>query len=741
MRIPAIPLLFLLFPFSSVAWTSEPNSLAIAALENRVEPGVLVDRDGEGTLWALGTTWKMRFGSDRTVYHPRFGERAPRTPSLDVTLAGATVGGTSLPLVRGAASDLVDGRVHYDRGAFVETWVLTPTTVEQTFVLAAPLGPGELVLEFGSGSDLSYTGRDALGLRFELPGVGSIRYGDVTLIDAIGHRTQLSSQCAGDRIVLRVPAEVLATAAYPLSIDPLIENLAVDVDSQDDEDPDAAFAGSRYLVVYERVISATDRDIISRRYEADGDLLEELGVDLSDEDTVDPAVAGSNSDFMIVWNQLADGSIFSDNEIRGRRRIGGSTVQGAAFEISTGARDEQDPDVGGTPNLVARPFFVVWTEDPLIGGAETHGRAIDALGNDLGSDVFFGLGNLVDGPRISKSAGTVGRYVVIWETIGTEHRFLDAQLVSHHGSKVGSLVVVDQKFHPAVFHADVDGDGTNFVVVRESSTPSFATDLVAKFLTVNGSGVLAAVIDLNFTALENGGSKELAQTFPAIASEGGRFTIAYLQPEGTGLSEVRTSTIVANMEIPIQSVFVETTQVHGVTGSGERDLSVVSTQFKEPGEVLLTWTRDVSAANSQIEGARRSTLLPGGVVTVQTGCGSPEPILLGASVAATGGAFSLLIGNTASSTPLVAIGTPFPAPIPLCSNQAPGCLLGVNAISVIALPTVVGAAIPCAPALLGFTAAVQVIDVLPSNASGTFCGPPKYAQKFKVSDTLRITFQ
>lgn len=721
-------------PVSALAEDASPTLLSQTKISS-----VLTDRAPDGTLWARGVDWKIRFGTDGIHYIPRLGSRAPRNSRLDLTLTHASIGSRPLLLALGAEAKLEGERVEYARGPFREVWHLAPLSVEQTFVLDAPLGRGDLVLELGSATDLVHRGRvpDGDALLFEEPGIGSISYGDVTVIDARGGRSTFESRFVDGRIQLRIPAMTLERAAYPLTIDPLVLNLAIDTDAEDDEDPDVAHGLSHFLVVYESVISASDRDIISRRYDEDGVFKEELAVDISNEDTVDPAVAAANSNFMIVWNQRADGSLFSDNVIRGRRRIETTTVQAAAFDISTSANNEQDPDVGGTDNLISRPFFVVWTEDPVIGGPETHGRGVDELGNGLGNDVFFGLGNLTDGPRISKSARNAGRYVVIWETLGDTHRFLDAQLVSEGGAKLGTLVVVGQNLLGEPFHADVDGDGVRWLVVKEFVNDG-TIDIEGTVLGLNGSNALIELGDLDLSNADQGVSELLDQTFPSVASEGCRFTYSYFQEAGSSQREIRTSTIVIADVTPLQFGFLEKFQLQATVGLNERDIAIVTTQFHDPGKVLLAWTRDVSASNSQIDGSLRSTLKPGGVTMVQTGCGSPEPLLLFGGTAPVGGNVQLLIGNVSSTTPLLAIGTQ--TSIPLCPGQA-GCTLGVSPILLTPFPTIVSGSLPCDPSLVGFQIAVQAIDILPANATGVFCGPPKFSQKVRVSDTAVLKFQ
>src|SRR5690606_34091117 len=166
-----------------------------------------------------------------------------------------------------------------------------------------------------------------------------------------------------------------AAARYPLVIDPVILAVPVDGDGEDDEDPDVAFSttSNTYLVVYEEVVASNDRDVIARRFDDDGTFLEEVAVDISSADTIDPAVAATSGQFLVVWNEL--GGLLTDNTIRARSRAASGTQQGAPFDVSTGARDEAHPDVGGSSSLSSpTPFLVVWDEKPLLAPRRVRAR-------------------------------------------------------------------------------------------------------------------------------------------------------------------------------------------------------------------------------------------------------------------------------------------------------------------------------------------------------------------------------
>jgi hypothetical protein len=70
-------------------------------------------------------------------------------------------------------------------------------------------------------------------------------------------------------------------------------------------------------------------------------------------------------------------------------------------------------------------------------------------------------------------------------------------------------------------------------------------------------------------------------------------------------------------------------------------------------------------------------------------------------------------------------------------------MFGSTPTALVAVPpaAVLNFVVPPDPILLGFTVAIQGIDLLRQQVAGAFCGPPEFAQKFRTRDTLNLTFQ
>lgn len=744
--VPVTLLLGVCAALPAAASTSDAAARLAPSLAVPAGPSPVLTEIGEdGAVHALGEHYKLSVAHGAVLFHPIVGARAARSPHLDLTLHRATVGGAPISMTPEVRPQLDDDRVLLDHGAIVAEFVLAPGGVEQSFLLPGPLGRGDLVLRLGATTVARPLGRDAQGLRFDADGVGVIRYGDVTVFDARGRSWSLESTLDDGAITLTVPAAVLAAARFPVRVDPPVTFVNFDSDADDDEDPDVAYdrVQNKYLVVYERVINASDRDVISRRFDADGTFLEQVAVDISGADTVDPAVAAATGEFLVVWNHR--GGVITDNVIRGRTRQAGTTNQGAAFDISAGSSNEENPDVGGSPNPVTHPFLVAWDERPLLGTRHVKGRRVSSAGAVAAEIAIAATGDDEFRPVVSRNAGAAGRWVILWEEqdAGAAGTFLGARAIRDDGSLVQTLLNLGT--HPGTepFDADVDGDGDVWLAAFETPDTNDASvrDIQAVTLTIHPTGSLFRKASTNLSKLAISSVEQVDQRAPAVIAEGCRFVVAYLRESaGTQKIDVHTAIVAHKAGVSAEplTLIEGDDQITGGSLANHRDLVGCSTAFDEPGQFLLAWTRQVNLASDNVEGALFSALAPGGLSTLQTGCGAPEPVLLTTASPVIGGSFGFVMLGFSSNAPLLFLGAPLAAPVPFCAQ---GCALGVTPQLVFNVPLFVQGQVPCDPALLGFSLGAQAIDILAPNDPGVSCGPPAYAQRFRSTDTLVLKFQ
>ena len=104
----------------------------------------------------------------------------------------------------------------------VEHWQTRREGMEVAWVLQKPpAGGGPLVIELEA-ARLDLVGASANAAYYRNGGAGRVRISGATAVDAAGKRCELAMRTDSDRIVYELPATFLASAAYPLAVDPTI---------------------------------------------------------------------------------------------------------------------------------------------------------------------------------------------------------------------------------------------------------------------------------------------------------------------------------------------------------------------------------------------------------------------------------------------------------------------------------------------------------------------------------------
>lgn len=706
---------------------------------------VLTDVAPDGTVWALGPCWKLKASPTGAAFYPFVGNSAAR--SLPLTFGPPSIRVAGLELRAEVGHPTVAGnRASIDYGTIVESYDLAVDAVEQTFLVRELPARGELVLTLPLATELEYRGRDQ-GLLFAA-GASEVRYGDATIIDADGRRIGAPSTFTGAAIEIRVPAAFVAKARLPLLIDPVINpTIPVATSGSAAVDPDVAYDASTdvFFVVYERVFSSTDRDILSARISSTGSVLDTVSVDASAEDTIDPSCANNNAanQFLTVWRKDKDG-LFDEIEIRGRVRSAGSATQGGIFEISTGSDNESHPVVGGTDS--GSSYMVAWQENPALGfGGENIAARTVSTAAALGTKVEIGSDSDDEqNPAINKHNANA-TWLIVWERVAGAG---DRDLRGAVGSSSAGFTIVDTGIATV---ANLD-DNTpvvaalptgKFVIAWSrpiAGTSGTELDLVtARFKTSSLAGSALLVDDsqvFNLTSLENASASEnFNQRATGIAADGTRIAVTYAQEFEVGRV---VSMFFPDLGIVGPSpVVIEAAALLGGQDDAGGPIASRSGAGGSVGRSLIA-VAETDDSTTDIRAQFFDSLTPGGVTTVQTGCGGTfEPSLSSSGTPAICAPFQLTLAGFDSA--LLVVGTP--ASIPLCPGQA-GCVLGATPTVVTPIPNgTFNFDLPCEPALLGFTIAVTGVELVAPGTLLAVCGPPLFTQRFRTSDTLNIDLQ
>jgi hypothetical protein len=228
---------------------------------------------GSYGLWAAGPDYKASF-HDGFAFFPVLGADHPENLPLHWRTAGVVAGGVPVDLATEVEPTHDAWRVEYQRGPMTEAYDLREDGVEQSFVFPAPVGAaGDLVIRGVVTTPLRARPLEAAHAALTFcDGAGReiLRYGAAIAFDAVGRKTEVATSWTGQLIELRVPAEWLAGAVHPVTVDPLTSRVVVanwggsdfgqpsypDIVRNDETD--------ELYVTYTRQTSASDYDLYVR---------------------------------------------------------------------------------------------------------------------------------------------------------------------------------------------------------------------------------------------------------------------------------------------------------------------------------------------------------------------------------------------------------------------------------------------------------------------------------------------
>ncbi len=292
--------------------------------------------------------------------------------------------------------------------------------VEVTWVLnKAPSVKAPLTIK-SELSGLTYLGRDDNGLMFgDSVGEPQVRVSDVTVVDADGRRTKLEMDFQDSLLRAEIPEGLLASAAYPLAIDPTIGPWSAFPYAPNTNsfqwNPAVAANGTNFLVVWDQSNLATEGtvggNVHGTRVSPSGLVLDPGGFAISTNGSWARA-ASCQGGFLVVWHHYNSGSAML--EVWGARVTGGGSVLDAnGFKISnTNALHFLSLDV--TANQTN--YFVVWADDsnwPNSGAVDVFGTRITTGGTILDSPAI-GISGSEYYDLWPRAASDGSNYIVVW---------------------------------------------------------------------------------------------------------------------------------------------------------------------------------------------------------------------------------------------------------------------------------------------------------------------------------------
>ena len=294
--------------------------------------------------------------------------------SLRFRTSRALFGGRGLPLAPGVWRAERNTAVRPIAPGIDERVTARNGHLEWDFVLDRPREQsGALVLEAIVNANSKPGTETRKALRWTVGAGRTVTVGEVVVKDA--HQRQLYRALPvlrGRTLALRVPARILSTAAYPLTVDPVISpEYPVSSPSGgpvpgDQDYPAVAFDGTNYLVVWSDGRSGELRDLYGARVTPAGAVLDPHGFAIATTARLEgtPTVAFDGTNFLVVWPDFGPGGGAS-NLYAARVSPAGVVLDPDQIPVSTATDSQFEPSVAfdGTNYLVA------WRDGRNEGGA------------------------------------------------------------------------------------------------------------------------------------------------------------------------------------------------------------------------------------------------------------------------------------------------------------------------------------------------------------------------------------
>jgi hypothetical protein len=682
---------------------------------------VASDEPGDGAIWVKAASYKASFSAAGFTYVPYLGWWAERNHPIAFTPVFVGVGASnflvgSAPIPRRVG----ERRVLYDHGAVHEIYEARPEGVEQIFVLPERPGAGDVVVRLDVATGLEFGGVEGGGHLFLAPGLGGVRYGEATVVDAAGVESPATVSYESGVLEVRLSAAVASTAAYPLTIDPVISTVGIDTTSFDNFNVDVCFdvTAGKYVYTYEATFSATDHDVLSTTWSTGGGLGAFTYQDFTGADWRNPSNADSNL-YNVVLVVAEVGSTGS-RDVWGRRYDPVSeTNVAAAFPIDTFGADQVSCDVGGDPFLTGPVYFcVVWQEEFTSSDHDIYGTTVDpgteAIGALLAVDASA-ADELT--PAIGKGNGTGTWHVAYDRVYSASDHDVRGRLVSYLGAPVGSNFSVDFSGNDDR-DPNVGGDGLTALYVYERD---FGTDhdIAGTFVSGSTPGTTA-----NLTLGEPGAPLLEDQVNPAVELDECRFAYGYAE------SYLGSSTD--------YDVYVAAVRDAGgvVWDEGHVNLPNAFTSAREDRPAMASRASAGGAgpeygvgfdddnglgADHDIHGARYEAHSGSLSTSVfPSACGAPAPSIAASGTTALNG--TLTIATTAAQGGTLVTLFGFPGFTSLCAGVGP-CDVGTSFPPNFILAGTISGQIPCEPVLVGGTISFQGVEYGFGLAGGCVYGP------------------
>ncbi|MBK7641947.1 MAG: hypothetical protein IPJ19_02680 [Planctomycetes bacterium] len=411
-----------------------------------------VSQQPDGSPQVRARAFKAEFTPQSATYIPFCGSAAPLNHPLSFQIQGITSGAEPVAFDANVVASIAGQTVSYARGGVTEVYELDLDTIEQEFVFDSLPSSGDLVVRLAVSTDMQAS-VDGDSIVFSSAD-GSVRYSAATVVDANGVSAPASTELDGNSIALRVSAEFLATASFPVTIDPVFSTFGITWNAEpvDSFAPAIAWdeSNQRYCVAYQEVFSATDNDVVRTFVSPTGGFQSGAYVDTSlSAYWAKPDVANNNDSNTFLIAAEVGLPTSGTRTIHGRIVDAATAALGADVLISTAdsSGEKVDVSVGGDPAIGFNTYTVVWRRIFVAGADDdVHARRVTATGALVGTSTILvdNSGGTLDRlPRIAKSCEGPGTFHVVWERqiSATDHDVYGAEMLYDGTVSIASTLI------------------------------------------------------------------------------------------------------------------------------------------------------------------------------------------------------------------------------------------------------------------------------------------------------------
>ncbi len=415
---------------SAAPQTSPLLSFDVDELADRVSHAFRLD-ESSGTVMSRSRYFEARVGQEGLRFRPA--REKPDSnfsaPGAEARIRTASIQQSGGPLVclDGHSIDVsivgnTAQRLLSREPTVVEHVEARAEGVSLTWVIDRPFARAGSVTVEAEFAGLAHAGESSAGHHFaDERGVRRMRVGSATAVDAAGQRWPLGTTWTGQSLAVNVPSEVLADAAYPLAIDPLIgpefpmsepqfipRELDYGFEPGPADRPSVACSSEGCIIAWNSRFT---------RVRADGTLIDLASIPYGIQrggSGIPPimAVASGDEGYLLVWQDRAESAVTS-------RLFGAIVPKEDPWVVDAGFPVSEYLGIPPTPAVAwnGREFLAVWVEGaPFSGITRLVGKRIQPSGKALDENPTS-ICTVSRSQCFPKVASDGDGFLVVWEDL------------------------------------------------------------------------------------------------------------------------------------------------------------------------------------------------------------------------------------------------------------------------------------------------------------------------------------